>query len=66
MRKISLSVIALIVILAIIIAGEAYAYLPSDRGFSSDVTISGDSVDYSVNAKGAYVHQAVLMDNGGM
>lgn len=66
MRKISLSVIALIVILAIIIAGEAYAYLPSDRGFSSDVTISGDSVDYSVNAKGAYVHQAILMDNGGM
>ena len=66
MRRISLSVIAAILILAIIIAGEAYAYLPSDRGFSSDATISGDSVNYSVNAKGAYVHQAILMDNGGM
>lgn len=66
MRKISISVIAVALILAIVIAGEAYAYLPSDRGFSSDATVSGDSVDYSVSAKGAYVHQAILMDNGGM
>ena len=62
MKKMSFSVVAVVVIMVIIIAGEAYAYLPSDRGFSSSATISGDSVDYSVNANGAFVHQAILMD----
>lgn len=66
MKKMSFSVVAVVVIMVIIIAGEAYAYLPSDRGFSSSATISGDSVDYSVNANGAFVHQAILMDDGGM
>lgn len=66
MRKVSLSVVAVILILAIVVAGEAYAYLPSDRGFSSDAMMSGDTIDYSVGAKGAYVHQAILMDGNGM
>lgn len=64
MRKISISVIAMIVIAAIFLAGEGYAYLPSDRGFSSDVKTNGDSIDYSMGAKGAYVGSAVLIDNG--
>ncbi len=63
MRKNSVSVIAIAIIAAIFIAGEAYAYLPSDRGFSSDVTINSDSIDYSISAKGAYVGSAVLINN---
>ena len=64
MRKISASVIGIIVIVAIFLAGEAYAYLPSDRGFSSDVTVTDDSIQYSIGAEGAYVGSVVLIDNG--
>lgn len=63
MRKISVSVIAIIVIAAIFLAGEAYAYLPSDRGFSSSVDVTDDTIQYSVGAQGAYVGSAVLIDN---
>lgn len=64
MRKISVSVIAIIIIAAIFLAGEAYAYLPSDRGFSSSVDVTDDTIQYSVGAQGAYVGSAVLIDNG--
>lgn len=66
MRKISISVVALIVVAVVIIAGEAYAYLPSDRGFSSDTNIDGSQIRYSMNAAGAYVGSSILIDNGDM
>ena len=66
MRRISVSVIAIIIIAAIIFAGEAYAYLPSDRGFSSDVQTNGDVANYSIGAAGAYVGSATFIDNGGL
>ena len=47
MRKISVSVIALAIVAIIFIAGEAYAYLPSDRGFSSDVTVNGSDQKFN-------------------
>lgn len=64
MRKISISVIAIIIVAAIFLAGEAYAYLPSDRGFSSNVNVTDDSIQYSIGAQGAYVSSAILIDNG--
>ena len=66
MRRTSASVVALIIIAVIFFAGEAYAYLPSDRGFSSSITQSDSGIDYSMNANGAYVGSSVLMDNDDM
>ena len=64
MRKISISVIALAIVAVIFIAGEAYAYLPQDRGFSSDASVNDSTIDYSIGAEGAYVGSATLIDNG--
>ena len=64
MKGISASVIGLAIVAMIILAGEAYAYLPADRGFSSGVEIEGNTATYSIGAAGAYVGSAVLVDNG--
>ena len=66
MRMPSKSVIAVLIIAAVIFAGEAYAYLPSDRGFSSDVSVDGSEITYSIGAAGAYVGSSTLIDNGDM
>ena len=66
MRRPSASLIAVILIAAVIFAGEAYAYLPSDRGFSSDVSVDGSEIRYSIEAAGAYVGSSMLIDNEDM
>ena len=66
MKTSTLSAVCIIVVLAIVIAGEMYAYMPDDRGFSADAGYDGTTVSYDVSAKGAYTYRATLFDNGGM
>ena len=65
--RVSKSVIALILILAVILVGEAFAYLPyEERGFSSDAALNGNTLSYTVDAKGGYDYTVTVIDNDNM
>ena len=66
MKASTLSAICIAIVLVVVVAGEMYAYIPDDRGFSADAGYDGTTVDYDVSAKGAYTYRSTLFDNGGM
>lgn len=54
-----------VVLCAIVIVGEMYAYLPNDYGYGSSAEYSDGSIDYTVENHGSDEFDAILLDNGG-
>ena len=54
-----------VVLCAIVIVGEMYAYLPNDYGYGSSAEYSDGSIDYTVENRGSDEFDAILLDNGG-
>lgn len=55
-------VIATIVVCAILIVGELYAYIPNDR-YDSSVSLNGNLVSYEVSSSRPVQHSVILLDN---
>ena len=66
MNRTTLSIICIFAVLAIVVAGEMYAYIPDDRGFSSEASRDGSTVSYSLSAEGAFTYRSTLFDNADM
>ena len=65
MKKENRIVVVTMLILAAILVGEAYAYLPSDYGYSSEATLANGTVDYGIRTNGSNVYDVLLLDNKG-
>ena len=66
MNRTTLTIVCIFAVLAIVVAGEMYAYIPDDRGFSSEASRDGDTVSYSLSADGAFTYRSTLFDNADM
>ena len=66
MNRTTLTIICVLAVLTVAVAGEMYAYIPEDRGFSSEATSDGSTVSFSVSADGAYTYRSILFDNADM
>ncbi len=53
-----------IVICAVVLIGEMYAYIPRDYGYSSEAGSDSEGIWYSVDDRGSDEFDAILMDNG--
>ena len=53
-----------VLICAVVIIGEMYAYLPNDYGYGSSAELSDGTISYTVENRGSDEYDAILLDNG--
>ena len=59
------AIVALAVLLcAVVVIGEMYAYLPNDYGYGSSAELSDGTISFTLENRGSDEYDAILLDNG--
>lgn len=62
-RKLSAPVAIAIIVIALVVIGEAIVYTSNHDDFSSDVRIDSDEIIYEITDKGTHEYDVLVMDN---
>lgn len=64
MKGNKLLVVFAVIVCAVVVIGEMYAYLPNNYGYSSDAEYGSDGISYTLGDRGSSEYDAILLDNG--
>jgi hypothetical protein len=61
--RINAPMIIAVILLVVIVAGEAIVFTSGHDDYSTDVSLNGDSISYDINARGSHVYDVIVMQN---